>query len=301
MEGTIIKSKLAFSPDAKVLATIVNDDVRLREVRTGMILFDLRGSLTDPNDIAFSPDGQTLAVGGNDEIQLWNTRTGQLRSSLKEDDLGKIWQMIYTPDGKTLVFAADGLVRVWNPASDKQSTSLYEKPRNIPRLAMPSDGHTLAISTEESHDDRDFVKIEIWDLKKRMITATWNDDDAERHPFVFFQPDGKVLLSVTWFSPTSGIRRWDVRTRKAIGVPVKFHANGLPTAIAPDGKSFVLEDRDTDNLSLRDVVTGNLIAELPGHEIFIQSVAFSKDGRTLATSDGDGVTKIWAVRQPLTK
>ena len=51
-----------------------------------------------------------------------------------------------------------------------------------------------------------------------------------------------------------------------------------------------------DHLAAVDVITGaTLAATLTGHAAWVESVAFSLDGRTLATGSADNTAKLWTV------
>jgi WD40 repeat protein len=43
---------------------------------------------------------------------------------------------------------------------------------------------------------------------------------------------------------------------------------------------------------------GNPLAILPGHEDRVWALAFTRDGRLLATGDQSGLIQIWEIRRP---
>jgi WD40 repeat protein len=49
------------------------------------------------------------------------------------------------------------------------------------------------------------------------------------------------------------------------------------------------------DLQLWDVITGLPLAELQQHPAHVHSVAFSPDGRTLATGNADDTILLWSV------
>jgi WD40 repeat protein len=46
-------------------------------------------------------------------------------------------------------------------------------------------------------------------------------------------------------------------------------------------------------LRLWDAATGEELVRLPGHSDYVHSLAFSPDGKTLASSSGDTTLRLW--------
>jgi serine/threonine protein kinase/WD40 repeat protein len=71
-------SCVAFSPDDSLLATAHADSViRLWDVQSGQLRFELIGHERAANDLAFSPDGHTLLSSANDgSIRVWSVDHG---------------------------------------------------------------------------------------------------------------------------------------------------------------------------------------------------------------------------------
>ena len=73
---------------------------------------------------------------------------------------------------------------------------------------------------------------------------------------------------------------------------------GSSIAISPEGTVLALTfgiDDFENAVSLWDTATGRHLGSLQGHKQAIWSVAFSPDGRTLASSSADGSLRLWNV------
>jgi len=112
---------------------------------------------------------------------------------------------------------------------------------------------------------------------------------------VAFSPDGKTLATSTFKDRT--IRLWDVAAGKEIrtcpasieDVPSVGHSGGLARTLvfAPDGKTLVsASPGEYGRLCFWDVATGKEIRDAAGHDDEVWSVAFSPDGKTIATGGG---------------
>jgi serine/threonine protein kinase/Tol biopolymer transport system component len=146
------------------------------------------------------------------------------------------------------------------------STLINPKHSAVAKLAFSPDGKTLATGTTDNKGGKAYL----WDLATRRRAATM-DNNPPKHSFLTsmaFNPDGKTLATSTSWA-------------------------GSPTGGSPG------------NTYLWDVATSHRTATLaspaPGSSVY--SVAFSPDGKTLATgitndepgNNVDGNTYLWDV------
>jgi tRNA A-37 threonylcarbamoyl transferase component Bud32 len=64
-------------------------------------------------------------------------------------------------------------------------------------------------------------------------------------------------------------------------------------AVSPDGQRVALANKGTNSVSIWDANTGRILLKLAGHTHRVNSVAFSGDGRLLASGSTDRTARIW--------
>lgn len=141
------------------------------------------------------------------------------------------------------------------------------------------------------------VAIDIARAEDIQALATFGHKDCVLG--VDFTPDGKTLASTT---NDGRVKLWNVARRECIAMldepaDVTWPGN---VAISPDSKTLATGRRSHYTSSrnfpvkLWDVATGKNTAILSGHTDFIEGVAFSPDGKTLASGCHSEI-KLWDV------
>jgi WD40 repeat protein len=90
---------------------------------------------------------------------------------------------------------------------------------------------------------------------------------------------------------------WDVPSRSLLTNWV-LESSSVAVTFSPDGHTFAITERlgdDENTIRLRETATGNALGAFVGHRRAVRSIAYSPDGRTLASASDDNTIKLWNV------
>jgi WD40 repeat protein len=229
-------------------------------------------------DVAYSPDGRRLAVTSNLGVWLYDAHTYTEVALLTDPTEGIGW-VVFSPDKKILATVSEDRTAVGLWDADRGALKVRldgladwvfdSYIARVLSVAFSPDGKTLAIS----------VGYEIWLLDMDSILAS----------------DDTVIV----------IRDWDM------GEPLKavLHnvGGGMGSVVfSPDGKILASDDGyeiwllDMDSILASDDTmidlsdTGWAFKDtLEGHTDSIAQMAFSPDGKTIASASRDQTVLLW--------
>jgi WD40 repeat protein/DNA-binding SARP family transcriptional activator len=273
--------------------TIVWDLTRRRRVRT----FPFGGRL------AVSGDGKTLALGQPDgSIILADAATGRRRRVLTAHSAA-VTRLAFSRDGGSLASVSDDRTAIlWDVATGKTRETLRGHAGSVTGVAFSPDATTLYTS---SQDD----SVIAWDLTRTRRLARRLTRAASPIVGVAFSPRDPNLLALA--QRDGPVTLWDVAKRVRVGNPLDVTV-GAENAVAfsPDGRTLAAADAD-GTVVLFDVAShvrvgrplhppyGPIIEEFQSRDI--NGIAFSRDGRLLATAGNEGSVVVWdlARRAPI--
>jgi RNA polymerase sigma factor (sigma-70 family) len=284
---------LGFTPDGAALISWGEDaKVRVWDVATGKErrALDSRGWIG--RTMALSADGKTVAAGTVfNVVRAWDVATGKELSAQAEGHDAPLHAIAYSPGGRHLVTGgANHHVQLWDAATGRPGKRLDG--HRASQVAFSPDGRLLASAWES--DQRARVR----DLERGVELYALPHDVAARVPAIAFTPDGKSVLTVSWRwngekprpdTPrcTGLLRLWDPATGKAVRAAPLPGVGDTVLAVSPGGGVAAVGGWGEAPLWLCDLTAGRerRLPQEPWDTV--KAVAFSPDGRVLATGGVD--------------
>ncbi len=285
---------LAYSPDGRLLAAGEKDDKG-----NFTILWDVASQLPYGKPIpglyaAFSNDGKTLATSNREEktVTLWNAST---QESISEPfKVPGAYKLLFSMDGNSLIAAYSdeniSSIAVLDLLPRQPASRFLAK--NLPfirDLTFSPDDKTLAFA---GYDQAGLLDVETGKPIGQPIIGHSGPVVS-----VVFNSDGSMLATG---GEDKSILLWNVADHKSIGQPLIGHAGPVVSlAFSPDGKMLASESLDASSTSVItgktvivwDLATGKPVGQntiSPG-DVLVNYLAFSPDGKTLATINGDTI------------
>ncbi|MCK9931445.1 WD40 repeat domain-containing protein [Frankia sp. Mgl5] len=244
------------------------------------------GTFTWVAAVAFDSTGTLLAAAHQDgTVRIWDTVEGRIRHRLSAHD-GRAESLAFSPDGRHLVTGGDDhKVRIWDveTGSRTEAHTPDEHHRKVTHVAYHPDGRRVASA---SHDG----KVRIWDTAGD-VQPVWLSGHREFVDMASFHPDGRLVASA---GHDKKVRIWNVETGRCLRVVRNNPTYATAVAYSPTGEYLAAgSDRGVDDTGRGDSDKGRVViwdgagksqlVELTPLDSHVRDLAFSPDGRELAT------------------
>ncbi len=319
---TRANDEISFFSNGQILVSASpTDSVKFWRVNDGTLTAAIEDHLNSESSLAFSPDGKFLASGSdNGGIRLWDLTNGNLIQSM-EGHINKINSLIFSEDSQTITSTSyDGLIVKWQVSSSSPiSTVQIYGESNISELKLSPNGQ-IAASTDHANfdpvylwnaNDGSLLKplggcetngdglafspdsqriaigtyplICIWEIQSGSLVTSFENQDGING--ILFSPDGNTLA----VNSEDGIDLWDIAAGEKI--TSLDYMDGDGAVFSPNGQIFIT----ASERELWDVENQMEIRILEELGSYIESLAFSPDGRLLAIATDDDLIRLWGV------
>ena len=301
-----VVSQVAFAPDGRTIATVSNPFSP--ELRHDLRVWDAATGRERPSErrtfrydfLRVSADGTTVSIETPEgprplrEFVRWPERL--------LFDWGVYSRTALSADGRFLTTTGLGAA-----PSREHTVTLWdvETGRALGGLEGGEPGSALAFSPDGSTLAAVGWKLMTWDVASRRVSDSPLNGTPCTRPLAF-SPDGTTVSAQPYAGPKRsgpGITLWDAKTG---AVRVTIATAGMFSAFAPDGRIAVANNDDVlvyappapisvatfrGHVRTGGALAVSALSGAPGNAVW--SLAFSPDGREVASADTDGVVRVW--------
>lgn len=271
-------SLIALSPDGKRMAiTEFKNAIRVWDVETAKTVF-VAAHQGFALFAAFSPDGRWLATAAHDgTAKLWDAVSGELHKMLTHGDA--VLGVAFSPDGRRLAtIGSDKTAKIWN-VEDGSMLLRLEHPERVAAIRFSPKGTHVATGTTSG-------SVHWWDIDSGHEVTRSELGFEVGH--VAVSSDGE-RIAAAGFNALSIV--WQASSGNELA---RLVHPGRVSAIeyAPDGRLVTA----TWNGIVRVWSARNPAADIElRQEDHVSALAFTRDGRYLATSSDDRTARVWRI------
>ena len=224
-----------------------------------------------------------------------NTKVGLPEGAIARLGKGGINLMRFSPDGTRLAVGTDVGVWLYDVPDGKETALFTGHTGQVNALAFSTDGKMLASGGFAN------PVIQLWDLDvdSKLLTLKL----GERHGSITalaFSGDNTILISLDTFGD---IIYWDIASGNKLLDPRNVDTYEV-AALSQNGSIAAIGDKSGTQIHLWYTTTGRRRVTLNGHvgffeedqdqwEAEIRMLAFTQDGKTLASGSEDETVLLW--------
>ncbi len=281
--GAVGPGIIAYNSDGRYLAVTGDKAIGIYKIRNGApptvaLARTLTGQGAQILGLAFSDSNTLVSVSLDQTARVWDVETGKLVHTTK---VHLDTQLCFAIAPGRASLAADtsfGTVRLWNYQTGEILKTFEPGDSKASALAFTPDGKSLVIGTEKG-------VLRVMDVASRTVTRTIDLDSpirslaASAEHIVLGYTEGTVAVLNFADQPS---------------VPERKKQSGAINSLAfsPNADGFASASAD-HSVQVWGVASLQPMCVLEGHGAPVLAVAFSPDGKTMASMDSLGTVNFW--------
>ncbi|MFN3918601.1 MAG: caspase family protein [Flavobacteriales bacterium] len=296
---------LVFSPKDSYVLIALDKELYIYEVKSGILKTKIENPHMSGFEFSFSPGERYIILpGANSEAEIWDIEIGKKVKLLegfqnkKRDDGLRYDQTFWrdrtilnhimlkrgfalSPDGNQMVIGnVDSTALIVDTKTGKTIHTLKKHSQVVYTFDYSPDGSMVATAGGDRN-------IHLWDSKTGAFIKT-----IGRHREVLFDikfsSTGKQLVSGSW---DGSMIIWDLEEGNNLYIGSKdnspYHVSFTPNDL------YIVSGDLGKGLNFIEVDAGVTFRSLVGHTEITTGVAFSPDGKLMASAARDGRVKLW--------
>jgi WD40 repeat protein/serine/threonine protein kinase len=255
-------------------------------------VFTYRGHSGVVDAVAWAPHGRRIASGSYDStVQVWNAADGG-HVFIYRGHASVVNAVAWSPDGTRIASASrDKTVQVWESANGGSIFAYRGHSSWVNAVAWSPDGRYIASGSSDN-------TVQVWDAADGGNIFTYRGHASVVNA-VAWSPDGRRIASG---SADKTVQVWDAVDGGNV-FTYRGHSNEvLAVAWSPNGKRIASGGGNSlvGTVQVWDAIGGDSVAvdggnvyTYHGHASAVLAVAWSPDGKDIASGSRDKTVQVW--------